>query len=344
MLLFKNWQEEKRSAYLYRKVAKKEVDITRRKLFLDLAESADKQAAIWEEKIKKTSNHASLVYKPELRTRLVGQLINLFGAQPLRFILAAMKVRGMSVYSASQVGNHSAATHLESRHKGLNTAGNFRAAVFGVNDGLVSNMSLVLGMVGANANPHFVLLSGIAGLLAGACSMAAGEYISMRSQREFFEYQIALEKEELELYPQEEAAELAHIYRARGIPFDEAKKMADLIISNPAQALDTLAREELGLNPNDLGSPLGAGVASFLAFALGAIIPLIPLLIPGEVGNSALAFSVGLTGLALFVIGCTLSLFTNRSAIISGLRMLLIGATAGGLTFFIGKLVGVVLN
>lgn len=342
MPILKNWQEEKQSAYLYRKVAMREMDITRKKLFLDLAASADKQALIWENKIKKTGKQAAFVYKPDLRTRLVGGLINIFGAESIRFILAAMKVRGMSVYSAPQVDSHSAATHLESRHKGLNTAGNFRAAVFGVNDGLVSNMSLVLGIVGASADHHFVLLSGIAGMLAGACSMAAGEYVSMRSQREFFEYQIALEKEELELYPQEEAAELAHIYRARGIPLAEAKNMANLIISNPTRALDTLAREELGLNPNDLGSPIGAAVASFLAFAFGAFIPLLPLFM--HIGNSALGYSLGLTGLALFVIGSMLSLFTNRSAIVSGLRMLLIGAVAGGLTFLIGKFAGVVLN
>jgi VIT1/CCC1 family predicted Fe2+/Mn2+ transporter len=337
----KNWQEEKRSAYLYRKVAKREIDITRKKLFLDLADSADKQALFWEVKIKKTKGAPkTFVYKPDFRTRVVGTLIKLFGIESIRFILSAMKVRGMSVYSAPQTSSHSAATHLESRHKGLNTAGNFRAAVFGVNDGLVSNMSLVLGVIGANATPHFVLISGIAGLLAGAFSMAAGEYVSMRSQREFFEYQIELEKEELELYPEEEAAELTHIYRARGIPFDEAKKMADLIISDPDRALDTLSREELGLNPNDLGLPLGAAFASFLAFAFGAGIPLIPFLLNLE---NSICYSILLTGLALFMIGGTLSLFTNRSAILSGLRMLVIGAAAGGLTFLIGKWVGAVL-
>ncbi len=342
MAILKNWQEEKCSAYLYRKVAEREMDITRKKLFLELAAGADKQAAIWEEKIKKTDIKVSFVYKPDLRTRVVGELIKLFGVESIRFILSAMKVRGMSVYSAPQVGSHAATAHLESRHKGLNTAGNFRAAVFGVNDGLVSNMSLVLGVLGANADHRFILLSGIAGLLAGASSMAAGEYVSMSSQREFFEYQIELEKEELELYPEEEAAELAHIYRARGIPSDEAKKMADLVISNPNRALDTLAREELGLNPSDLGSPIGAAVASFLAFALGAFIPLIPLFI--TYGNYAMGYSIGLTGVALFVIGSTLSLFTNRSAVWSGLRMLMIGATSGGLTFLIGKLIGVVLQ
>ena len=340
--ILKNWREEKRSAFLYKKIAETEMDITRKKLFLDLAHSAETQAIFWEKKLKNKDRNPSFVFKPDLRTRLVVMLVNWFGIESTRFILSAMKVRGMSVYSASKVSSHSAETHLESRHKGLNTAGNFRAAVFGVNDGLVSNMSLVLGIVGASSNHSLILISGIAGLLAGASSMAAGEYISMKSQREFFEYQIELEKEELELYPEEEAQELTYIYRARGIPMDEAKKMADVIISDPNRALDTLAREELGLNPNDLGSPMGAAIASFLSFAGGAFIPLIPFLLSKS--SHSIVYSILFTGIALFTIGCLLSLFTNRSAILSGLRMLVIGALAGALTFFIGKWLGVMLH
>jgi VIT1/CCC1 family predicted Fe2+/Mn2+ transporter len=225
---------------------------------------------------------------------------------------------------------------LEHRHKGINTAGNLRAAVFGVNDGLISNMSLLLGVVGAGVDHGAILVAGVSGLLAGACSMAAGEYISVRSQREFFEYQIHLEKEELELYPEEEAAELACIYRARGIPKDEAKKLADLMISHPDRALDTLAREELGLNPHELGSPTGAAVSSFVSFAGGAFIPLLPFLISYQEKN--IFISGALTCAALLIIGATLSLFTNRSAWFSGLRMLSIGILSGCVTFFIGKL------
>ncbi|HSW70284.1 MAG TPA: VIT1/CCC1 transporter family protein [Gammaproteobacteria bacterium] len=340
-MILKNWQEEKGSAWLYKKVAQHEIDITRKKLFLELAEAAEKQALIWEEKLKKAGKDIPRVYKPDFRTRFVGKLIRIFGVEPIRFILSAMKVRGMSVYSAYQGGSHPASTHLETRHKGLNTAGNFRAAVFGVNDGLISNMSLLLGVVGASVDHRYILISGIAGLLAGACSMAAGEYVSMRSQREFFQYQIELEKEELELYPEEEAAELVCIYQARGVPLSEAKEMASLIVSRPDQALETLAREELGLNPNDLGSPTGAAVASFLSFAMGAFIPLIPFFM--NVEEWAVYCMVGLTGAALFVVGSTLSLFTNQSAIWSGLRMLCIGALAGGVTFLMGKLAGAAL-
>ena len=139
--------------------------------------------------------------------------------------------------------------------------GTLRAGVFGANDGLVSNTCLVMGVAGAAVDPSIILLTGVAGLLAGAFSMAAGEYISMLSQREMFEYQIAQERDELERYPAEEAEELALIYAARGIPIDEARNVAAKLIANPQQALDTLAREELGLNPDDLGSPIGASVS-----------------------------------------------------------------------------------
>ncbi len=341
MAILKNWQEEKCSAYLYTKIAERETNSERKKLFIALSETAEKQAKIWENKLKKANKQSvPLVYKPDFRTRFVVGLVKLFGAEPIRFILSAMKVRGMSIYSAPE--GHPAAAHLELRHKGLSTAGNLRATVFGVNDGLVSNVSLVLGVMGANVEHNFVILSGVAGLLAGACSMAAGEYISMRSQREFFEYQIELEREELALYPEEEAAELAYIYRARGMSHPEAKKMANLIISDPNKALDTLAREELGLNPNELGSPWGAAIFSFLSFGFGALIPLLPFLF--LTSDKTIYVSIGLTGLCLLTVGAMLSLFTNRSAILSGLRMLLIGCLAGGVTFLIGKWIGVALH
>lgn len=344
MAILKSWREEMQSAYLYRLVAERERDPVRKNLFLELSASAEKQAHIWESKMNaeyKKSHPIDLIYKPDFRTRFVGKLLYFFKPEQLRFILSAMKVRGMSVYS-SGVASHTAATHLEQRHKGISTAGNLRAAVFGVSDGIVSNVSLILGVVGANANHQMIMLTGVAGLLAGACSMAAGEYVSMRSQREFFEYQIGLEKEELELYPEEEAAELACIYRARGLSKEDAKKLSDHLISIPETALNTLAREELGLNPDDLGSPWGAAIASFVSFAFGAFVPLFPFVVSQE--NKNVLYSVGLTAVFLFLIGMMLSLFTSRNAVKSGLRMLLVGAFAGVVTFAIGRLLGVTLH
>lgn len=344
MHFLENWYEEKRSVYLYNIIAKKESSKTRKALFRELADMANKQAAIWESELKKSGRAAPKKFNPDLRTRLVGKLIQYFGAKSLRFILSAMKVRGMSVYLNIDPNYpfSTTAAHHEHRHKGISSAGNMRAAVFGVNDGLLSNVSLLLGIAGATADQHFILLSGIAGMLAGACSMAAGEYVSVRSQREFYEYQIELERQELIQYPEEEASELAVIYHARGLPKNEAVKLSKLIISNPEKALDTLAREELGLNPAELSSPTGAAISSFIAFAIGALIPLMPFLF--GVYHWNLLISVILAGTSLFTIGALLSLFTNRSALLSGLRMLVIGAAAGGFTYLIGNLVGGVIH
>ena len=214
--------------------------------------------------------------------------------------------------------------------------------MFGVNDGLVSNASLILGVAGAGPDPRVIMLSGVAGLLAGAFSMAAGEYLSVRSQREMLEYQIGLEREELSQYPEEEAEELSLIYQARGLPEAEAKRLATSMIADPVRGLDALAREELGLNPDELGSPWGAASFSFVFFAAGALIPLLPFLVAR--GTAALAATVALTALALFGVGATLSLFTGRQAWLGGLRMLGIGAAAGAATYAIGTLLGVGLG
>src|SRR5437016_12529468 len=195
-----------------------------------------------------------------------------------------------------------------------------RPAVFGANDGLLSNFGLVMGIAGATAEPRFVRLAGIAGLLAGASSMAAGEYVSVRSQRELYEQQIAVERQELPMSPEEEKEELALIYQAKGVPSGQAEELADRILSNPQTAIDTLAREELGLDPAALGSPWVAAASSFFAFAAGAVIPVIPYLL--LTGNAAFITSAGVCAAALFVLGGLVSIFTGRSLLFSGFRML----------------------
>lgn len=333
MELYQNWREEMRSAYLYGIMAAHEPNILHRKLFTDLKNTAEKQAHVWEMKIIATGLEPPAKFVPDMRTRMVALLIKYVGSERIHFILSAMKIRGMSVFTQ---------LHTEHRHTSFNNASNLRAAVFGINDGLISNMSLILGVAGANANTSFVILAGIAGLLAGACSMGAGEYVSVRSQREVFEYQIAIEKEELREYPEEEMEELSLIYQARGVPKTEAEKLARLMIENPQTGLNTLAREELGINPEDMVSPVGAMLASFFSFAIGAFIPLIPFLLFQSQWN--LVTSIVITGTSLFVIGAVLSLFTNRHPIWSGLRMLVIGAFAGILTYLIGKWIGVSMS
>jgi len=339
-----SWREEMQAAYLYRVVAEVEAGTPRASLFVELAGEAEKQAAIWERLAREAGQVLSAQYSPDVRTRVVAALTRRFGARPMRTVLSAMKVRGMSLYTNTTRG-HTTQTpggEMGKRHRGMGSGGNLRAAVFGVNDGLISNAGLIMGIAGATADNKLILLSGAAGLIAGAFSMAAGEYVSVRSQREMFEYQIGLEKEELDHYPEEEAEELALIYQARGLPRDDAVRLATQITADPEQALDTLAREELGLNPEDLGSPWGAALFSFAAFAIGAVVPLLPFFFAR--GASSLVIAIVLTMLALYGVGATLSLFTGRNAWLSGARMLAIGCTAGAVTYLMGKMLGVTLG
>lgn len=344
MHALQSWIEEKRSAWLYRVVSDAECGSARQVLFLELARAADQQAVLWEAELKKAGVAVPDRFRPDARTRLVGWLIPRLGIRPLRGVLSAMKVRGMSLYHSAQPP-HATPVSLEQmraeRHRN-GGAGNLRAAVFGVNDGLISNTSLILGVAGAGATADVILLSGTAGLLAGAFSMAAGEYVSVRAQREFHEYQITLEREELDQYPQEEAAELTLIYQAKGVDSEAAKRMAEALIRDPDRALDTLAREELGLNPEELGSPWQAAISSFLAFACGAFIPVLPYLLLS--GHTAFSGVLLASGISLFGLGAAISLFTGRRALQGGLRMLAIGAAAGAATWFIGGALGVALG
>lgn len=340
------WREERQSAWLYRILAEREAAQPQRaQLFRDLAVAAERQAAAWERRMH-AKDEPVPAFCPTLRAHIVAALIRRLPPTQLKGMLAAMKLRGLSIYNAATApASHptpARAGHAEKFHRGLERGGGLRAAVFGINDGLVSNASLLLGLVGAAERRGVVMLAGVAGLIAGAASMAAGEYVSMRSQREMFEYQIGLEREELEAYPEEEAAELALIYAARGMDPQEARRLADDTISRPEQALDALAREELGLDPDALGSPARAASASFAAFALGALLPVVPFFFAG--GRGALWAMLAVTAAALAGAGLVTSLFTGRSAWYSAVRMVLIGAVAGAVTFFIGRAIGVSLG
>jgi VIT1/CCC1 family predicted Fe2+/Mn2+ transporter len=332
-----SWQEEMGSAYLYRILAEKESAQPERKtLFSRLAVEAEKQAGLWQRRLPEGQRRRT--FSPDARTRLVGLMLRLFGPAPLVRVLTASKLRGMSIYQQRTVFEHAVPQDVHqvgSRHKNAASASWLRAAVFGANDGLVSNTSLILGVSGASAEPRIVVLSGVAGLLAGAFSMACGEYVSVRSSRELLERQLEIEAEELKNYPEEEAAELALIYEARGIPRADAERNAKALIADPDKALDTLAREELGLNPDDLGNPWEASSSSFVSFAAGAALPLIPFWLGG-----GLQGTIGLTATALFCVGAATSLFTGRSAVYGGCRMLFIGGLAGASTWLVGRWLG----
>lgn len=230
---------------------------------------------------------------------------------------------------------------IRKHHGSTGRSGSLRAAVFGVNDGLVSNFSLVLGMAGADLGTGVVILAGIAGLVAGAFSMAAGEYVSMKVQREVFESAIDMERREITEEPEHEQREVEVILRAQGVPPDDAVRIAARVMEDPELALDLMARQELGLDPDELGSPMGAATSSFGAFAVGALIPLVPFLLLGS--GLAVIVSVIVSGLCLFVIGGFAARLSERPALFGGARMLLIGALAAAVTYGIGKAFGVSL-
>jgi VIT1/CCC1 family predicted Fe2+/Mn2+ transporter len=222
-------------------------------------------------------------------------------------------------------------------------SGSIRAAIFGVSDGLVSNTALVMGFAGASIagaiDNSTVLFAGLAGLLAGAFSMAAGEYVSMASQRDLFKREIALEASELKEKPEEEQREIELIYRAKGVPREEAAQLARRLMTNPDTALDTLVREELGLDPGDLGSAWKAAASSFIAFAIGASVVVIPYALLS--GVAALITAIVMAVAGLIIVGGLVGRFSGRGAFFSAGRQLLWGVGAAAVTYLVGSIVGV---
>lgn len=228
-------------------------------------------------------------------------------------------------------------SHHHEDHRNLQ-GGAARAAVFGVSDGLVSNVSLILGMAGADSSQGLVRIAGLAGLVAGAVSMAAGEYVSMQAQRELLERELAIERHELATNPQRETAELAAIYRSRGVDGDLAREMAEGIMEDPERALEVHAREEMGIDPGDLGDPIGAAVSSFVAFSVGAMLPLLPWFFGG--GAAAVVASVVLGLVGALAVGVALGVATGRSKTRAATRQVVIAAGAAAITYVIGAAVG----
>jgi vacuolar iron transporter family protein len=222
-----------------------------------------------------------------------------------------------------------------------NIGGNaLRAAVLGANDGLVSNLSLVMGVAGAELEPRAIIITGIAGLLAGASSMAMGEWVSVQSSRELYKRQIAIEAREIEETPEKEAEEFVEIYMKKGLSEPLARQVSEQLMSNPEHALDTMVREELGINPDDLGgSAWEAAGASFLLFAVGAVVPVVPFLFLS--GFTAVWVSLFASAVALFAMGAAITGITGRNPLFLGVRQLLFGLAAAGLTFAIGRIIGV---
>lgn len=220
-----------------------------------------------------------------------------------------------------------------------NKSGSLRAAVFGVSDGLISNTALIMGFAGSGASSQAILLAGLAGLLAGAFSMGAGEYVSMRSQVEMFERELTLERQEIANAPVAEHQELVVIYRRKGLSLEHSELIADTIMANPETALDTMAREELGLDPDELGSPWTVAVSSFAAFAAGAFVVVLPYLV--ATGIAALVLALTLATCVLLGVGTGIGLLTGKKVWRAAGRQLLVGVLAAGTTFLVGQLIGV---
>lgn len=364
-----NLKLEQDAIALYDALASIERDQRRAGAFRRIAANERRHAEVWASKLRDAGASVPEPSVPRLRVRTIIAIARLFGTHTVRDLVEALEGSEEDAYAAQDGPDVAAIAADEREHaeiwRRLNRgtrdeadagksiaraerwhragrSGTLRAVIFGVSDGLVSNLALVMGVAGAGASTgegRFILLAGIAGLLAGAFSMAAGEYISMQSQRELFERQIELERAELEAMPEEEEAELAALYRAKGFTESEAKTIAKRMLADPAHALDTLVREELGLDPDELGSPWGAAGGSFLAFGAGAIVPVLPYVF--ATGAPAFVTSIGLSLVALFAVGAGVSLLTGRSLLFSGARQVVIGGVAAAVTYAVGRAIGV---
>jgi VIT1/CCC1 family predicted Fe2+/Mn2+ transporter len=360
-----NWQKEIDGAALYQALSGAASQPEMKELYARLAQSEEKHTAYWAAMLTATGQSLPTA-RPSWRSRTLIWLGKRFGP---RFVLptvagleradsqayagqAEEATRQMSADEQSHARLVSAAAEnksggvagsvvaqMEGRHK--SAGGNaLRAAVLGANDGLVSNLSLVMGVAGASLSGHSILITGLAGLLAGAGSMALGEWLSVQSSRELYKRQIQIEKQELEANPEEEQEELALIYQSKGLPKERAEELARHIINSSDSALDTLSREELGIDPQELGgSAREAAITSFFLFSAGAIIPVLPFVFSN--GTPAMMVSIAISALGLFLIGAAITLMTGRSVLYSGMRMVIFGLVAAALTYGIGRLIGV---
>ncbi|MGE5233546.1 MAG: VIT1/CCC1 transporter family protein [Acidobacteriota bacterium] len=358
-------QKELESVFLYNALAAAQPSPELGELYRRLAQTEQGHAARWEERLR-AAGVAPRPFRAGWRPRLLAWIARRFGPGLVAPTVAGLEAVDRGEYAASGdpaareaardersharllrlVGESAprgmaggALARLEGRHGAI--GGNaLRAAVLGANDGLLSNFSLVMGVAGAEMSGNAILVTGLAGLLAGAGSMALGEWLSVQSSRELFIRQLEIERGELEAAPAEEAEELALIYQSKGLPVERARELAQQALADPEKGLDTLAREELGIDPEELGgSAWEAAITSFFLFAVGAIIPVAPFL--WLHGTTAVLLSVTASAVALFGIGALITVVTGRPVLVSGARQLLIGLLAAGLTFGIGKLLGV---
>jgi VIT1/CCC1 family predicted Fe2+/Mn2+ transporter len=362
-----NRQDEVDSAAQYRAMAAAEPDAAVARIYRELAEVEEKHAGFWELRLRERGVDPG-PRRASWRARVLAWTARRLGPRVILPTVARREAVGRNDYAVQSETAHTRMpaqersharvlkamlkrpegaggaelARVEGRHR--NVGGNaLRAAVLGANDGLCSNLALVMGVAGASTSSHAILVTGIAGLVAGACSMALGEWVSVTSSRELAERELHIEGEELDAAPEEEREELQLIYEAKGIPKDEAKQLSMRLLGDRGAALDVLAREELGIDPAELGgSARVAAITSFLLFSFGAMFPVIPYVLTS--GTSALIASIATSAVTLFAIGAAITLFTGRPVWISGGRQTLLGLAAAGVTFGLGSLLGTALG
>jgi len=362
-----NWRDEVDSQALYGALADLEPEPRPAEVYRRLAATEGRHAGFWEERLRAAGAPVP-ERRPGWRTRLLIAVARRFGNQAVLPTLNDLERADSAGYDEQPESRGTAMPAEERSHarllRSLENSGDgvegaalgrfegrhraasgnaLRAAVLGANDGLLSNFSLVMGVAGAQVSRNTVLVTGLAGLLAGAGSMAMGEWVSVTSARELAGHQLEIEAREIEEIPDEEREELALIYEAKGLDAEHARDLAARQIANRDTALDTLAREELGIDPQELGgSAAVAAATSFVLFALGAIVPVIPFFF--LTGTRAVVVSAALSAVGLFTIGALITVFTGRSAWFSGGRQVLIGGAAAGLTYGVGRLIGGVVG
>ena len=353
-------RSEIEAASMYKILAQFETDPEKSEIFEQLSQSEVRHARHWSEKLGYPIADVTLhTYTPKLI--YIRMVCYLFGPQKILPWLARIESKEIGAYvhevegqelveeernharilSRMAMGNPDNQQIQEVWHTHGN-GGSVRAAILGINDGLVSNFCLMMGVAGgttASGNFDFIILAGVAALIAGSLSMATGEYISVRSQKDIYEHQIDMERAELEEWPEEEEEELVLIYRAKGIEESQARVIASALMADPTRALDTMVREELGLNLQNLGSPWLAAISSLLAFALGALVPIIPILFSS--GNISIVLSAIFSSSALFIVGGIVSVASGKNIFLGAVRMLLAGTLAAAFTYGAGYLLGI---
>ncbi|HEX9985686.1 MAG TPA: VIT1/CCC1 transporter family protein [Thermoanaerobaculia bacterium] len=363
--LYENLVDELNGAALYDSLAAAEKDDRLAEVYRRLATVERKHADRWQRKLEEAGVKLP-EFTPSWRTRTLSFLARKLGTNVVLPSVQSFERADINKYAGQadavdfhgEERSHSRVINmlssmrggfaggdvarLEGRHRAA--GGNaLRAAVLGANDGLVSNLSLVMGVAGAAMSSRAILVTGLAGLLAGAGSMALGEWLSVQSSRELYQHQLETESEEIENMPEEEEEELALIYQARGLDETRAREFAKSIMRNHDTAVETMAREELGIDPEELGgSAWVAAFTSFVLFSMGAIVPVLPFVFTS--GLTAVWLSVSCSALALFTVGGAITLFTGRPVLLSGSRQVLFGLVAAALTFGVGRLLGVSLT